>query len=126
MGNMPHTLSTLLLCVWWCHRLGVVDLYKAAEEVSSAERSKQMLEEVIDEVHSRAGVVTHQLGQRSVAGGASDLLSSFNVATFKVRHRVGSTGSDGQRVIAGSHGRGMPDAAFRIAFSTSCGRRCCM
>jgi hypothetical protein len=62
MGSMSHTLSTLLLCVWWCHRLGVVDLYKAAEEVSSAERSKQMLEEDINEVHNRTGVVTHQLG----------------------------------------------------------------
>jgi hypothetical protein len=44
------------------------------------------LEEDIDDILMRAEVVSQQPGQpgQSVAGGASDLLSSFNVATFKV------------------------------------------
>lgn len=64
---------------------GAEDLFKAAEE-GSAERSRKMLEEDLDAILERAEVVVQQQqpGQQSVAGGASDLLSSFNVATFKV------------------------------------------
>lgn len=72
-----------------CHRFGAEDLFKAAEE-GSAERSRRLLEEDIDDILSRAEVVTQQPGQQSVAGGASDLLSSFNVATFKVWRRIDS------------------------------------
>jgi hypothetical protein len=65
------------------NRFGAEDLFKAAEE-GSAERSKRLLEEDLDAILERAEVVQQQPGQQSVAGGASDLLSSFNVATFKV------------------------------------------
>jgi hypothetical protein len=78
-------LLTLHCCLCAC-RFGAEDLFKAAEE-GSAERSRRLLEEDIDDILMRAEVVQQQPGQpgQSVAGGASDLLSSFNVATFKVR-----------------------------------------
>lgn len=63
-------------------RFGAEDLFKAAEE-GSAERSRRLLEEDIDDILQRAEVVE----QGPAAGGdgaAADLLSSFNVATFKV------------------------------------------
>lgn len=73
-----------MLCCCCC-RFGAEDLFAAAED-GSAERSRRLLEEDIDDILLRSEVVSQQLqpGQQSVAGGASDLLSSFNVATFKV------------------------------------------
>jgi hypothetical protein len=68
-------------------RFGAQDLFKSeGEEGSSAERVHQLMEEDLDDILARAEVVQQQQqGQgQSMAGGASDLLSSFNVATFKV------------------------------------------
>lgn len=66
-------------------RFGAEDLFKAAEE-GSAERSKRLLEEDIDVILERAEVVEQDgLGGGTAADGvAAELLSSFNVATFKV------------------------------------------
>lgn len=75
--------SGCVLCGCCCCRFGAEDLFAAAE-VGSAERSRRLLEEDIDDILLRSEVVGQQPGQQSVAGGASDLLSSFNVATFKV------------------------------------------
>lgn len=66
-------------------RFGAEDLFKAAEE-GAAERSKQLLEEDIESILQRAEVVQQGPGavDAPANGVAAELLSSFNVATFKV------------------------------------------
>eukprot|EP00879_Flechtneria_rotunda_P012304 GHRR01012851.1.p1 GENE.GHRR01012851.1~~GHRR01012851.1.p1 ORF type:complete len:597 (+),score=210.52 GHRR01012851.1:462-2252(+) len=67
-------------------RFGAEDLFKAAEE-GSAERSRRLLEDDIDAILERAEVVDTRPagagGEGGAEGAAADLLSSFNVATFK-------------------------------------------
>jgi hypothetical protein len=74
------TAALLLRC-----RFGAEDLFKAAEE-GSAERSKRLLEEDIDAILQRAEVVEQGPGAVDAPANevAAELLSSFNVATFKV------------------------------------------
>jgi len=66
-------------------RFGAEDLFKAAEE-GSAERSRRLLEEDIDAILERAEVVEQAPLAAAAASdrAAAELLSSFNVATFKV------------------------------------------
>lgn len=77
-----HHNSMIISCSVLC-RFGAEDLFKAAEE-GSAERSKQLLEEDIDAILERAELVEDNPGSTAGPEGAADLLSSFNVATFKV------------------------------------------
>lgn len=84
--TVPHSSVIFEVCppAFLPGRFGAEDLFKAAEE-GSAERSKRLLEEDIDQILERAEVVQQDgLGGRSSDGAAGDLLSSFNVATFKV------------------------------------------
>jgi hypothetical protein len=96
---------TLLCCTSLCRRFGAEDLFKAAEE-GSAERSKRLLEEDIDAILQRAEVVEQGPGavDAPANGVAAELLSSFNVATFKVC-AMSSTCSITELVAAGSKGQ---------------------
>jgi hypothetical protein len=89
--NFFHQKTLHVLCA---PRFGAQDLFASADE-GCAERTRQLMEEDLDDILARAEVVTQQQQQQGgqgqqqgqgMAGGAADLLSSFNVATFKVGH----------------------------------------